>query len=56
MPVTDLTALSDLIANLSVLAADMHDVLAECDLNPVMIAPGSGSARLVDALFVAGGV
>jgi acetyltransferase len=55
MPVTDPRPLADLIANLSDLAADMHDVLAECDLNPVMVAPVSGKARLVDALFVAGG-
>jgi acetyltransferase len=55
MPVTDLAALSGLIANFSELAADMHDVLAECDLNPVMVAPGSGRVRLVDVLFVAGG-
>jgi hypothetical protein len=55
MPVTELAELAALIANLSELAADMHDVLAECDLNPVMVAPGSGKARLVDVLFVATG-
>jgi len=28
-------------------------VLAECDLNPVLIRKGSGDVRVVDALFVA---
>jgi acetyltransferase len=55
MPLTDPRPLADLIANLSELAADMHDVLAACDLNPVMVAPESGKSRLVDVLFVAGG-
>jgi hypothetical protein len=55
MPVTDPAPLADLIAALSELAADMHDVLAACDLNPVMVSPGSGKVRLVDVLFVAAG-
>jgi acyl-CoA synthetase (NDP forming) len=52
-PRTDLAPLSALIANLSEMAADLHDVLAECDLNPVMVQPGTGAVRIVDALFIA---
>jgi acetate---CoA ligase (ADP-forming) len=37
---------------LSNLAADLCDVLTECDLNPVLIRKGSGEVRVVDALFV----
>jgi acetyltransferase len=55
VPATDLTEVAAILTNLSRLAADMRDVLAEGDLNPVMIAPGSGKARLVDALFIAAG-
>lgn len=50
---TDFSKLAGLVANLSELAADMADVLAECDLNPVLIRKGSGDVRIVDALFVA---
>ncbi len=50
---TDFAKLSGLVANLSELAADMGGVLAECDLNPVLIRKGSGEVRIVDALFVA---
>jgi hypothetical protein len=56
MPLTDPRPLAALITNLSELAADMHDVLAACDLNPVMVAPASGRSRLVDVLFVAAGL
>jgi acetyltransferase len=52
-PKTDTTMLAKLVCHLSELAADMSDVLAECDLNPVLIRKGSGDVRVVDALFVA---
>lgn len=54
IPVTDTSPLAALVANLSALAGDFCDLLPECDLNPVLIAKGSGSVRVVDALFVAG--
>jgi acetyltransferase len=53
-PKTEFGPLADVVARLSELAADFCDVIAECDLNPVMVRHGSGSARVVDALFVAG--
>jgi acetyltransferase len=53
-PKTDLAPLADAVARLSELAADFCDVIAECDLNPVMTRRGSGEVRVVDALFVAG--
>jgi acyl-CoA synthetase (NDP forming) len=53
IPKTDTTMLAKLVCQLSELAADMCDVLAECDLNPVLIRKGSGDVRVVDALFVA---
>ena len=53
IPKTDTTMLAKLVCSLSELAADMCDVIAECDLNPVLIRKGFGDVRAVDALFVA---
>jgi acetyltransferase len=53
VPKTDLTGFADLVCRLSALAADLSDVLAECDLNPVMIRKGSGEVKAVDVLMVA---
>ena len=50
---TDTAELVNLVCKLSNLAADLCDVLTECDLNPVLIRKGSGEVRVVDALFVA---
>lgn len=44
----------NLLLALSKLAADMQDLLTECDLNPVLVRPGSGAVRVVDVLFIAG--
>lgn len=55
MPATDTSALAELVARLSVLAASLPGI-TECDLNPVMIRKGSGEARVVDALMLARGV
>jgi acetyltransferase len=55
IPQTDMAPLARLVANLSELAADLCDLVPECDLNPVLIRKGSGDVRVVDALFVAGG-
>ena len=52
MPRTDLAPLARLVAGLSELAADLHDLLAECDLNPVLVRAGSGEVRIVDAFFI----
>ena len=53
-PKTATHALADAVARLSELATDFCDVIAECDLNPIMVRRGSGEVRVVDALFVAG--
>ena len=55
IPRTDTAPLAGLVSNLSELAADFADLVPECDLNPVLIAKGSGEVRVVDALFVATG-
>ena len=55
IPRTDTAPLAGLVSNLSELAADFADLVPECDLNPVLIAKGSGEVRVVDALFVAAG-
>ena len=52
VPVTDVNGLAEAMCKLSWLAADMSGLIAEADLNPVFIQPGSGTVRLVDALFV----
>jgi acyl-CoA synthetase (NDP forming) len=52
-PKTELAGLADLVCRLSALAADLSDVLAECDLNPVMVGKGSGAVKVVDVLMVA---
>jgi acyl-CoA synthetase (NDP forming) len=53
IPKTDLAGLADLVCRLSTLAADLSDVLTECDLNPVMVRKGSGEVKVVDVLMVA---
>jgi len=55
IPRTDMAPLAGLVSNLSELAADFAGLVPECDLNPVLIAKGSGKVRVVDALFVAAG-
>jgi acetate---CoA ligase (ADP-forming) len=54
-PATSLAQLSDVLCRLSWLAADLGTHIAEVDLNPVMIEPGSGRVRMIDALIVARG-
>lgn len=54
IPKTDVLPLARLVAALSELAAACHGVIAECDLNPVLIRKGTGEVRIVDALLVAG--
>jgi acetyltransferase len=53
IPRTDTAPLAGLVSSLSELAADFAALVPECDLNPVLIAKGSGKVRVVDALFVA---
>lgn len=52
VPPTDTSALADLVSRLSWLASDLGDQLAEADLNPVLVEPGTGRVRIVDALLV----
>lgn len=54
MPATDTAPLARLAAGLSRLAADFADIVAECDINPVLVTPGSGEVHVVDALIVVG--
>jgi acetyltransferase len=49
---TPLDSLAALVANLTHLAQDLSDVLAECDLNPILIQPGTGQAKAVDVLMI----
>ena len=49
---TKLDGLATLVANLTRLARDLADVIAECDLNPILIRPGSGEATAVDVLMI----
>lgn len=52
MTPTDTAPLVDVAVRLSQLASDLGDVIAACDLNPVLVRKGSGEVRVVDALFV----
>ncbi|MBV9974872.1 MAG: acetate--CoA ligase family protein [Hyphomicrobiales bacterium] len=51
---TNIAELAKLLANLSRLALDLHEHIAECDLNPVLLREVSGEVAVVDALLVAG--
>jgi acetyltransferase len=53
VPLTPLDGLATLLANLTRLAQDLSDVITECDLNPVLVRPGTGEAKAVDVLFIA---
>ena len=53
MPKTDLAELASLVSKLSRLAADFADRISECDINPILVHPGSGEVRVVDALLIA---
>ena len=53
VPGTDIAPLARLASNLSRLAADLGDLLGECDINPVLVTPGSGDVHVVDALIIA---
>jgi acyl-CoA synthetase (NDP forming) len=48
----DVAALSQLIAQVSALAADAHDEIAEIELNPVLVHPVGQGVTIVDALVV----
>lgn len=54
IPRTDTRGLAMVVQRVSDLAADLGDLIAEADLNPVLIAPGTGRAVIVDALLVGG--
>ena len=48
----DIPALSQLIAQVSVLAARLHDEVAEIEINPVLVHPAGQGVTVVDALVV----
>ncbi|RAK28772.1 acyl-CoA synthetase (NDP forming) [Actinoplanes lutulentus] len=52
LPATDVQPLLDVVDRLAWLANDFAGVLAEGDLNPVIVHPGTGLPVLVDALFI----
>jgi acyl-CoA synthetase (NDP forming) len=49
----DIAALSQLIAQISVLATQLRDEIAEIELNPVLVHPAGQGVTIVDALVVA---
>jgi acyl-CoA synthetase (NDP forming) len=49
-PRVDIDAAADAIARFSVLAADLADVIGECDVNPLIVGPSGAVA--VDALII----
>ncbi|HXA69591.1 MAG TPA: acetate--CoA ligase family protein, partial [Stellaceae bacterium] len=49
-PPADIDAVALAIARFSVLAADLADVIGECDVNPLIAGPGGAVA--VDALII----
>jgi acyl-CoA synthetase (NDP forming) len=49
---TDLSALSKLISQISVLAANAREQIAEIELNPVLVHPEGHGVTIVDALVV----
>jgi len=51
-PKADVTALAELIAQLSVVAARLRDAVAEIELNPVLVHPEGRGVTIVDALVV----
>ena len=54
MPVTSSAQLAGAMVRLSWLASDMSDLVAACDLNPVVVAPHTGDMTIVDALVLLG--
>jgi acetate---CoA ligase (ADP-forming) len=55
MPRTDTAPLAAVLTGLSQLAADLGDLVTACDLNPVLVMPGTGAAKIVDALMIVRG-
>jgi acetyltransferase len=49
---TDVPALSQLISQVSVLAANSREQIAEIELNPVLVHPEGKGVTIVDALVV----
>jgi acetyltransferase len=49
-PPADLDALVGCLVRLSQLAADLGDLIAALDINPLMVLPAGGGVRAVDTL------
>lgn len=54
MAPTSQAPLADLLVRLSRLAVDLSGSIEACDLNPVLIRPGTGEARVADVLMIGG--
>ena len=48
----DVDALAEAVARLSHLGADGAQVLAEVDLNPIVVLPAGRGVRILDSLFL----
>jgi len=55
-PRADIEALSDCVARMSWLAADLEDLIEEVDANPLCVLPHGRGVRLVDALVIPRGL
>ena len=51
-PVADIAALSQLIAQLSMVAAEYREQISEIEINPVLVHPAGHGVTIVDALVV----
>lgn len=51
LPPTDSAPLARLVESVASMMEDLGDILAACDLNPVVIRKGTGEAMVVDALM-----
>ncbi|MEX2520114.1 MAG: acetate--CoA ligase family protein [Paracoccaceae bacterium] len=51
LPPTDIAPLAQLVENIALMMEDLGDMLAACDLNPVVIRKGTGEVMVVDALM-----
>jgi acetyltransferase len=51
-PPADITALTETLVSVSQMAVHLEGVLAEADINPLMVLPAGQGVKAVDALLV----